>query len=77
MITRDKKIRYRPVERIAWVTHGVRGFVLTGRGSQSTADSLTIIRSHWTAIESLVADHPDGPWMQSLTSSGLREIDLS
>ena len=30
VITRDKKIRYRPVEKQAWVAHRVRGFVLTG-----------------------------------------------
>ena len=30
VITRDQKIRYRPVEKRMWVTHGVRGFVLTG-----------------------------------------------
>jgi hypothetical protein len=25
VITRDKRIRYRPVEKRAWLTHGVRG----------------------------------------------------
>jgi hypothetical protein len=30
VITRDQRIRYRPVEKQAWVEHRVRGFVLTG-----------------------------------------------
>jgi hypothetical protein len=76
VITRDQKIRYRPVEKQAWVAHRVRGFVLTGRGSQSTIDSLAILRRHWNTIEMIVADEPAGPWMQALTAGGLREIGL-
>ncbi|MBA2609016.1 MAG: hypothetical protein H0U92_08770, partial [Actinobacteria bacterium] len=33
VFTRDKRIRYRPVERQSWVTHGVRGFALTSTKS--------------------------------------------
>ncbi len=77
MITRDKMIRYRPVERQAWIQHRVRGFVLTGRKSQSTDDSLAVLESHWTRIEDLVAQHEDGPWMYALTAGGLRAIDLA
>jgi len=38
VITRDRRIRYRTVEKRIWVDH--RGFVLTGTTSESTADSL-------------------------------------
>ena len=38
VITRDKRIRYRSVEKWAWTEHSVRGIVLTGRRSQSTAE---------------------------------------
>lgn len=76
VITRDQRIRYHPVEKRAWVTHRVRGFVLTGRGSQSTADSKAILTLHWEAIISIVNSEMDGPWMRAVTSSGLREIDL-
>ena len=51
VITRDQRIRYRPVEKQQWVAHRVRGFVLTGRRSQSTADSLQILGKHWAAME--------------------------
>ena len=67
VITRDKRIRYRPVEKQAWVTHRVRGFVLTGRGSQATADSLAILQTHWTSIGEIVVANPDGPWMFTVT----------
>lgn len=77
VITRDQNIRYRPAEKRAWVDHGVRGFMLTGKKSQTTADSKAILDRHWAKIEALIAAEPDGPWMRAVTESGLRSIDLS
>jgi PIN like domain len=76
VITRDARIRYRPAERLAWVRYGVRGFVLTGKRSQSTSASLALLEAHWRRIESLVLAEPDGPWMRSITSSGIGTITL-
>jgi hypothetical protein len=76
VITRDRRIRYRPAERRAWIDHRVRGFVLTGRASQTTADSKAILRRHWSSIELLIEREPDGPWMRSVTESAIRQIDL-
>lgn len=77
VITRDKRIRYRPVERQAWVTHRVRGFVLTGRSSQTTADSLAILQSHWSSISDLASQNLQGPWMFAVTSGAIRPIPLT
>lgn len=77
VITRDKKIRYRPAEKRAWVEHGVRGFVLTGKKSQTTADSQAILDRHWPAINAIVDDEPDGPWMRSVTERNVRPIPLA
>lgn len=77
VITRDRRIRYRPVEKRQWVVHRVRGFVLTGRRSQSTQDSLEIVERHWSRIVELVAAEPAGPWMYALTHAGIRRIDLA
>ena len=52
VITRDRRIRYRPAERMAWVRYAVRGFVLTGKRSQSTSASLALLEAHWRRIES-------------------------
>ena len=76
VITRDKRIRYRPVEKRRWVEHAVRGFVLTGRTSQTTAESLRVLEMHWTGIEHVLASRTEGPWMFAVTSAGLREIPL-
>ena len=77
VITRDQKIRYRVVEKRMWLDHAVRGFVLTGRTSQSTAGSLAVLMTHWSEISALVASRPDGPWMYGVTVERVREIDLS
>jgi len=77
VITRDRSIRYRPVERRAWSMHRVRGFVLTGRKSQSTRDSLAILDRHWADIEAVIAARSVGPWMYAVTEERLRGISLS
>lgn len=77
VITRDRRIRYRPVEKRAWIDHGVRGFVLTGRRSQSTADSLGLLERHWSSIERLAATEPQGPWMYGVTQVGIRPVSLA
>jgi hypothetical protein len=51
--------------------------VLTGRKSQSTADSLTVLEQHWMSIEASIAARTPGPWMYAVTVSGLREIPLT
>jgi len=43
VITRDRKIRYRSAEKLAWIEHQVRGFVLTGKKIQTTADSRAVL----------------------------------
>jgi len=77
VITRDQRIRYRAAEKLMWVRHGVRGFVLTGRKSQSTADSLAVLEHHWMRIDAAVVGRLGGPWMYAITGSGLREILLA
>src|SRR5436190_17197322 len=77
VITRDQRIRYRPVEKRRWVEHRVRGFVLTGTTSQSTSDSLTLLQHHWGEMAAIVESTPQGPWMFAVTQAGLRAIVLA
>lgn len=77
VITRDKRIRYKPVERRIWVDYRVRGFVLTGTASQSTSDSLALLRHHWTEMAVIVEAEPLGPWMYAVTLAGARPIPLT
>lgn len=50
--------------------------MLTGRTSQSTADSLELLEKHWDEMERIVASRAKGPWIFAVTKSGLREIEL-
>lgn len=77
VVTRDQRIRYRPAEKQAWIAHGVRGFVLTGKKSQTTTDSKTILESHWADIEGIVDSRPQGPWMYAVTERGIRPVELT
>lgn len=77
VITRDKRIRYRPVERMMWLDHRVRGFVLTGTASQSTSDSLGLLKHHCVEVAVIVEAAPLGPWMYAVTQAGVRPIPLT
>ena len=77
VITRDQRIRYRPVEKRMWVEHQVRGFVLTGTASQSTTDSLGLLEQCWAKMATIVDAKPAGPWMYAVTQAGLRAILLA
>lgn len=77
VITRDRHLRTRHLEPILWARHRVRGFVLTGRGSQSTSTSLHILDTRWRDIEEIIRTQPRGPWMFRVTKSGLVESDLA
>lgn len=76
VITRDNRIRYRRVEKDRWVASGVRGFVLTGKRSQSTRDSKALLDRWWITIERTVEERPIGPWMYSVTHDRMRAIEL-
>ena len=77
VITRDKAIRRKPVERQIWVDYALRGFVLTGTDSQTTETSLSLILKNRRKIDEVVAGRPLGPWMIALSSAGLRDINLT
>ena len=76
VITRDMRIRYRPVEKRPWVDARRPRVRLTGRKSQSTDDSLAILERHWERIEELLVERPAGPWMYLVTDRRLIDVKL-
>lgn len=74
VVTRDRRIRGRPVQMAKWVDFKVRGFVLTGRKVQSTEGSLAVLERHWSNMRRLIYERPDGPWMCSVTTKGIRNL---
>jgi hypothetical protein len=74
VLTRDKRIRTRPVEREALLSHGVRACFLTSGARLNLFDQLQLWLRYWSEIEQLVTDHP-GPWLASVTKNGVRRFD--
>jgi hypothetical protein len=77
LITRDKKIRSRPVERAAIYEAGVKGFVLTRAGDMSTQAMVDLVLSKWAAMERFLVDHPEGPWLAAVTRHSIAALRLA
>jgi hypothetical protein len=74
LITRDKRIRRRLVEKRALLAHSVKGLFLTQAGSMTMWDILRMVVRSWERIDEL-AEKP-GPWARSLTRNGIGELRL-
>lgn len=73
-ITRDRKIRTRPIERDKLRDAGVRAVILTGWSNMTQDDIYQIIMRFWDQLAAL--DSRSGPYVFSLTTRGLREMPL-
>jgi len=75
-ITRDKHIRTRPAEKLAVKESGLRRFVIGDKRDIGTWGWLVLLVRYWDAMETVVADHPTGPWLYSVNRSGVSEFLL-
>jgi hypothetical protein len=76
VLTRDKRIRTRPVERATLLEHGVRACFLTSGGNLDLFTQLRLWLRYWDDIERLVDSTP-GPWLASVNRAGVRVIARS
>lgn len=74
VLTRDKRIRSRPLERQALLDHGVRACFLTSGGSLSLFEQLRLWLKYWNDIEALVKAQPP-PWLARVNRSGVKVLD--
>jgi hypothetical protein len=74
LITRDKRIRRRLVERRALLAHSVKGLFLTQAGSMTMWEILRMVMRNWERIDELAAQ--PGPWARSLTGNGVSDLQL-
>jgi hypothetical protein len=74
LITRDKRIRHRLMEKRALVTHSVKGLFLTQAGSMTMWEILRMVVRNWERIDELT--HQPGPWARSLTRNGINDLRL-
>jgi PIN domain-containing protein len=71
VLTRDKRIRRRPLERQALLANGVRACFQTTAGQLSLFEQLQLWLRHWSDIESLVEKEPP-LWSASVTRAGVK-----
>lgn len=76
VIMRDKKIRYRAIERQRLKEHGVQAFCLTTAGQLNKWSTMEIIMRRWDDMERLAASEP-GPYIYAVTlGAPPRRIDI-
>jgi len=74
VLTRDKRIRYRRLERLALQSAGVRAFVFTG-GNVTLADTATTLAGAMPAIQGVCASK-EGPFICHIGRTGkVRPMD--
>jgi len=76
VVCRDKHIRSRPVERLAYRDNGLRVFFIGGKKDLSTWEWLGRLVKHWDRIEDLVSSQGPGPWGYVVTEAKLSPIAL-
>lgn len=70
VLTRDKKIQKKRVERQALLDHGVRAFFQTS-GELNLFEQLQLWLKWWAEMEALVELEP-GPWLANVTKTRAR-----
>jgi hypothetical protein len=72
-LMKDERIRYRPAERGALVSHRVRAFCLTGGNLRAHQMAELFLVS---IVEIAAACRDPGPFLYAVSSRGLRRLDL-
>jgi hypothetical protein len=76
VITRDDHIRRKSAEAALCREHRVRLVVMTGKKSLTMWDNLVLLIRQWDKLEKEVGRLGPGYWAQSLTSAGVRDLNL-
>jgi len=75
-ITRDKRIRTRPGERLAVKQSGLRMFTISTKNDADTWEWLGLLVRNWAVMESTLVQHPTGPWIYAVNQAKLARIPL-
>jgi hypothetical protein len=76
VMTRERRIRTRPIELAAYRRHGIRSIRIGSKRDQSPAEQREMFMRHEHRIIEEISRLGDGPWALVLTASGVREITL-
>jgi PIN like domain len=74
VITRDKKLRTKPVEIRALWEHRLRAFCIGGKKDLTTWEWLARVVKHWARMEELIEQRGPGPWIYMLNEGTVDEF---
>lgn len=76
VLTRERRIRTRPVELTAYRAHGIRSVRVGGKRDLAPSDAVEIFLRHEERLVRHATRLGAGPWALLLTHEGVREIRL-
>lgn len=76
VLTRERRIRTRPVELAAYREHGIRSVRVGGKRDLSPTDQVNIFVRHEERLLRHAVRLGRGPWALLLTREGVRELPL-
>lgn len=76
VLTRDRRIRTRPAELLAYREHGLRSVWIGGRQDHASAQLAAMFIEHEQRLDRWAVKLGPGPWALAMTRSGLRPIRL-
>ena len=71
LITRDKKMRFRPGERALLAEYHLRVMALTSASKMTSWDMLGLLVRRWERMEKAIRDYGSGFWWCSITTQGV------
>jgi hypothetical protein len=71
---RDRRIRTKPAELLAFREHGVRVFWVAGKKDLSVWGTLVRLVNRWPDIERIIAARGPGPWFMAINENEIVEL---
>lgn len=76
VLTRDRRIRTRPAEQLAYWEHGLRSVWIGGKQDHTSRELAEIFLQHEERLRRLTITLGGGPWALTMSSSGVRPLRL-
>ncbi len=76
VVTRDRRIRTRPAEMIAYREHGIRSVWIGAKRDLGPHDQLELFLRHEERLRREIVKLGPGPWAVALAEAGVRPLPL-
>lgn len=76
VITRDRRIRSRPAELLAYNEHGIRSVWIGAKRDLGPHEQLELFLGHEARLRREIIKRGAGPWALALSTSGVRPLQL-